>query len=205
VLIHTKYGGSGAEEFTGVTQLTNGNYVMGGDESSTDYECVGNHGEEDFFLTCVSPKGQLLWQKVIGGSQSDGGRYNINTSKVHSTADGGFFFGGSTKSNDGDMSGNHGGWDAFIMKCDADGNIKWKKLYGDNNYEYFGDMQSTPDGGCLFVVGSSSGTNGDVPANHSTGTSDVWLVKLDPLGNIQWSKMYGGTGTDNPTSLNLLT
>jgi uncharacterized repeat protein (TIGR01451 family) len=201
VIVNAKYGGSGADEFTGITQLTNGNYVVGGDESSTDYQCVGNHGAEDFFLTCVSPKGQLLWQKVIGGSNPDGGSYNINTSKVKNAADGGFFFGGATQSNDGDISGNHGGWDAFIMKCDADGNIKWKKLYGGNNYEYFGDMQSTADGGCIFAAGSSSGSNGDVPTNHSPGSSDVWIVKLDSLGNIQWSKMYGGTGTDNPTSL----
>lgn len=205
-LINTKFGGSVADAFTSVTQLKNGNYVLGGNESSTDYQCVGNHGSDDFFLTSVSPKGQLLWQKIMGGSGSDGGRFNVNSTAVKSTSDGGFFLGGGTESNDGDISGNHGGWDIFIAKCDSAGNIKWKRTYGGNAYEYFGDMDATPDGGCVFVAASESGANGDVPANHGPYNGyfnpfDVWVVKLDSSGNIQWSKMYGGSGDDDPTCI----
>src|SRR6185437_6897366 len=89
VLINTKYGGSGSDEFTSVTQLSNSNYVLAGDAASNDYQCIGNHGGNDFFLTCVSPKGQTLWQKMVGGSDDDGGRFNVNTTAVKSTSDGG--------------------------------------------------------------------------------------------------------------------
>jgi hypothetical protein len=44
------------------------------------------------------------------------------------------------------------------------------------------------------VVGQSASANGDV--NHSRGTTDYWIIKLDSLGNFIWKNSYGGTGKD---------
>ena len=54
----------------------------------------------------------IKWQKCFGGSNNDAAGYNLEQ-----TRDGGFIFAGGTQSNDGDVSGNHGGYgDGWVVK-----------------------------------------------------------------------------------------
>jgi hypothetical protein len=61
--------------------------------------------------------GNLVWQKALGGLESD-----VATS-VRQTSDGGYVVGGSSSSNNGDVSGNNGDSDYWIVKLDTDGNL----------------------------------------------------------------------------------
>ncbi len=111
---------------------------------------------------------------------------------VQQTTDGGFVIGGSTGSNNGDVSGNHGGYDDWIVKLDTGANIIWQKSLGGSDDEE-AKVEQTTDGG--FIVGGYSYSNdGDVSGNH--GTSDYWLSKLDTEGNIIWQKSLGGSAGD---------
>jgi hypothetical protein len=77
----------------------------------------------------------------------------------------------------------------------------WKKSYGGNNIDRAYDIKKTTDGG--YIVSGITGTpnNGDVSGWH--GASDVWILKLDPNGNKQWAKCYGGSYTESgPTGGN---
>ena len=65
---------------------------------------------------------------------------------------------------------------------------------GGTNYESARDIEPTPDGGYL-VLGETNSTDGDVIAGYG-GTKDIWLVKIDASGNLQWQKRIGGTGLD---------
>ena len=70
-------------------------------------------------------------------------------------------------------------------------NIAWEKPHGGSGYDPATQIQKTDDGGYIFTGGTNS-TNGDVPSGcYHTGTnspSDVWVVKIDSSGNIQWQK-----------------
>jgi hypothetical protein len=59
--------------------------------------------------------------------------------------------------------------------------------YGDTLVEEAWDIQATIDGG--FIVAGETATYG-------AGLSDMWVVKLNAAGAIQWEKAYGGPDVD---------
>jgi len=194
-----KQGGSKSDHFSHLSMLSNGNLVCSGITYSEDGDGVGNKGGSDFFLQCFDQRGKMLWKKVFGGSDDDGGNYSGNSELTAPTENGGFYFTGSTPSKDGDIPGNKGYADAYIVKFDSVGKIIWKKTYGGDWNEFVSGVVATPDGGCIISALTLSNNFGDVPATH--GSSDVWIFKLDASGAIQWSKAYGGTNAETATCL----
>ncbi len=134
----------------------------------------------------------IQWQRSLGGSYSETGL----SAGGHQTPDGGYIACGWSYSNDGDVTGHHGTaseTDIWVVKLDSSGIIDWQQSYGGTLSEYAGEIKSTSDGGYIFC-GQTFSSNGDVTGNHSTG--DVWVVKLDVTGVIQWQYCYGGPGED---------
>ncbi|HET7116801.1 MAG TPA: T9SS type A sorting domain-containing protein, partial [Hanamia sp.] len=70
----------------------------------------GNKGISNFWMVKVNNSGTLLWQQCFGGSKVD------EPTSVLSTPDGGSIVIGNASSNDGDISGNHGGGDIWVLK-----------------------------------------------------------------------------------------
>ena len=68
----------------------------------------------------------LVWQKSLGGSSDD-----VSTS-VEQTTDGGYVVEGNTTSTNGNVTGNHGDHDYWIVKLDASGNISVEKMFRRN-------------------------------------------------------------------------
>ncbi|MDR1621678.1 MAG: hypothetical protein LBS00_04820, partial [Synergistaceae bacterium] len=66
----------------------------------------------------------IEFEKPFGGSDWDGAR------SLQQTIDGGYIIAGYSDSNDGDVSGNHGWFDYWIVKLDAGGNLQWEKTLG---------------------------------------------------------------------------
>ena len=122
------------------------------------------------------------------GSSTDDQGYDIRQ-----TPDGGFIVTGYSSSNDGDVSGNHGGEDVWVVKLNNTGTIQWQKSFGGSENDEGYSVQLTTDGGYI-ICGQSASNNGDVTGNH--GNSDVWVVKLNSAGSIQWQKSFGGSGED---------
>lgn len=80
-------------------------------------------------------------------------------------------------------------------------NKLWDYRYGGTSEDILGDMFIQMwDGGYVIGGSSSSGTSGDKTENNWDSTLnhyDYWIVKLDALGQKQWSKRYGGKLQDN--------
>ena len=141
-----------------------------------------------------SIKGELKWQKCLGGTADDLGLSIINCSK------GGYLIAGTTASTDGDVTGNHGSYDVWIIKIDDSGNLKWQKCLGGTGGDFGECIRETKDGGYI-VAASANSNNGDVTGAH--GNDDLWMIKIDSAGAIQWEKCYGGTNADARTTLSL--
>src|ERR1043165_4653556 len=101
----------------------------------------------------------IEWQKCFGGS-SDDAAYSI-----YQTRDSGFIFSGKAKSNDGDVSGNHGDYDCWIVKITNNGTLQWQKSLGGSGEDVAQAVKQTVDGGFIFA-GYSNSTNGDVTGNQ---------------------------------------
>ena len=120
------YGGSNDDYInTLAIPAPDGGLLLGLVTQSNDGDISGNHGNEDISLMKINATGILQWQKCYGGT----GTESINN--LISTTDGGFIIVGTTQnSNNGDVSGNHGAKDAWIIKINAIGTIQWQKCYG---------------------------------------------------------------------------
>ncbi|MFI6596440.1 alpha/beta fold hydrolase [Nonomuraea sp. NPDC050536] len=111
---------------------------------------------------------------------------------VAALPDGGVLAAGYTK---GDLDGKHPGNttdDAFVANLDANGRTRWITQFGtqgtaDRGYA----LAAAADGGAYvagYTKGGLDGTN--------AGDKDAILARLDPAGNVLWTRQLGGTGED---------
>jgi len=183
-------GGSGDDEVFSIQQTVDGGYIVAGRTESNDGDVSGNHGGVDCWVVKLTSLGTMEWQKAIGGSGSDIGW------DIQQTNEGGFIVAGSSDSNDGDVSGNHGSVDYWVVKLSSIGSIEWQKSFGGTSYDEARSIQQTNDGG-FIVAGSTFSNDGDVSGNHGAyETPDFWVVKLSSLGTIEWQKSLGGSSYD---------
>ncbi len=115
---------------------------------------------------------------------------------IKTTSDGGTVVAGYTDSRNGDVSPrpNRDYWDLWVLKLDRCGTIQWERSFGGTGYESARDIVQTADGG-YAVLGETNSTDGDVVAGYG-GTKDIWLLKLNAGGGLQWQRRYGGSGLD---------
>ena len=126
-------------------------------------------------------------QKVLGGTS------NENVKFFSKAKDGGYWLGGTTQSFNGDVSGNHGAQDIWIVKLNSDKSIVWQSCIGGSAYETFSQLIETSDGGCI-VGGTTESSDGDIVKNQ--GDFDILLAKISSTGVVNWVETYGGGNTD---------
>jgi hypothetical protein len=148
-----------------------------------------------FFLflatTAYSQAPAIQWEVSLGGGGTD------EAKSIRETPDHGFIVAGRSSSNEGEVTGNHGYTDCWIVKIDSIGNIQWENSYGGSAWDDVSSIRVTSDRGYIFV-GKSYSNDGDVTGHHgSILYSDVWAVKIDSVGNIQWERSYGGTSAED--------
>jgi hypothetical protein len=185
-------GGTNGDAAYSIQQTADGGYILTGYTTSYDGDISGNHGYYDYWVVKLSSTGVIQWQKTLGGT-ADELPYSIQQ-----TSDGGYIVAGITDSNNGDITGNHGGRDYWIVKLSSTGTIQWQKALGGTGDDFETSMQKTADGGCI-VAGWTVSNDGDVTGIH--GNEDYWVVKLTSTGAIEWQKTLGGTGDDYAASV----
>ena len=148
------FGGTGFDHAYSICGTSDGGYIIVGYSGSENGDAVGNHGEEDVLAIKLGADGAPEWKKSLGGSGDD------CASSVIQTADGGYVLAGWSDSHDGDVTRNHGGADAWVVKLGAGGELEWQKSLGGSKYEEATSIIGTPDGGYVFA-GASSSNDGD--------------------------------------------
>lgn len=181
------FGGTGFDQAYSVYPTDDSGFVMAGFSGSTNGDVDGGKGSDDFWIIKLNSAGEIIWKKCFGGTSND------NAFSIKQTNDGGYIIIGDTFSKNGDVFGNKGNYDTWIIKLDKNANIIWAKCYGGTNDDTANSIVPTTDGGYVFV-GSSKSSNGDLAANK--GNWDVCVIKIDSLGNVIWAKNYGGTNED---------
>ncbi len=184
-------GGAGSDYATDIIPLADGSCVVAGYTNSADGDVTRSLGGGDFWIVKLSASGAIVWQKTLGGTGIDNPLSIIAISN-------GYVVAGYTSSNDNDVAGNHGGFDFWVIKLDANGTLTSQKTFGGTGLDYAYSVTATSDGGCL-VAGKTNSTDGDVTNNH--GDVDYWVVKLNSAINIEWQKTLGGTGSDASSSI----
>lgn len=180
-------GGTGYDQAQCIVALADGGCVVAGYTNSNDGDVTGNHGDNDYFIVKLDAGGNIIWKTVLGGSGNDQANALVAIS-------GGFVVAGSTSSPDGDVTGNHGGADYWVVWLDTNGTLVNQKTYGGTDHDLAKTLVTTKDGGYL-VAGRAASNNEDVKGNH--GGDDFWVLKLTALGNVEWQKTIGGTKNES--------
>ncbi len=179
------YGGSNWDYINTMLQTTDSGFILACSTASNNGDIKNNNGQIDIWIIKTDKTGTIEWQKTIGGTKTD--RVVRITEGINDE----YILTGLTYSTDANLNPNHRkGGNAWIVKLDNIGNIKWQKVLGGSKYDYGNDIIATPDNGYLMVGGSNS-RDGDLP--HNAGDYDVWIVKMDAEGTILWNKTYGGS------------
>ncbi len=168
-IVWTKtYGGSGLEIGSSVQQTTDGGFILAG-----QIDTYGAGGG-DFYLLKTDALGTVVWTKAYGRTGTEAAIV------VKQTMDGGYIVGGTSEDALGPL-----GPDMCLVKTNAVGDTLWAKLYGGPLIDECYDVVETSDGGFIMCGKSFSFSN--------AGDYDVYVVKVNSLGIVQWSKTYGSS------------
>jgi hypothetical protein len=171
------YGGAGSDKARFLTHTSDGGFIIAGTTQSF------GAGEEDVWILKLNPSGFIAWQKTYGGAKRD------YAPSIRQTLDGGFIVGASTESFDLTSTA------MWIFKLNADGTIAWQNSYGGSENDYFHSVFQTLDGG--YLVAGYTGSFGAGPS------ADIWIMKLDANGTVQWQSTYGGQDGDLVNSIGM--
>lgn len=211
------FGGMNGNDFgESVVSDAQGNiYTLGSFQGTVDFDPGPNEfnlKSDDFsstFISKLDAAGNFVWAKAIGGGANyDIGKYiavddNCNvyiTGHIEGSRD---FDPGPGKYNLKAAGSN----DVFISKLDPSGNLLWAKAMGGMNGAAFGQCVQVDAWGNVFAIGYFYGTVDFDPDSSRTlnltsnGVHDIFISKVDSLGNLVWARVIGGINTDLGQSL----
>ena len=205
------YGIAGNQDAWQLKQTQDGNYIAVGYTSHNN----------DIYLLKFDDNGDTLWSRELGFTSNDVGR------SIDVLDEGGYIItgygGGYLVLMKTDNNGNHlwhhylesgygrsvreanngdflvagyitdsiGAEDIFVARTDSDGDTLWTRTFGGDSFERPWDIGEAPNGD-IIILGWTQPLG---------GTSDVYVIKVDPDGDSLWSRTYGGGGNDEGRSL----
>ncbi len=153
-----------------VSEIFDNGYIISGSDQGPDSFYTDNHGQSDAMLMKINDTGALVWKKSLGGTQNDEGLGN-----AFQTPDSGYIMITGTNSNNLEVSGNHGGFDYWVVKlskCMVDaGTLSGDSVVciGNNG----SSVSSTVTGGAWSVSNGKVSVAGGVLTGISTGRDTV--------------------------------
>jgi len=178
----TTLGGTANETIHDIQQTADGGYIVGAFSTSSDGDVVGNNGMRDFWIVKLDASGNIVWRTGAGGGEDD------ILEAIIETSDGAIVAVGFTSSDTFDVSGQS---DAWVVKLDENGELLWETNLGDAQRDVAMSVVETVDLGYAFT--GSTETVAD--------KRDVWVVKLDQDGLVEWDRKYGGSENDTANSI----
>ena len=163
-------------------------YILTASVQGNGGDVSGAHGTFNVWLVRLDDTGKIEWAKCYGGSGVTMGYCASETS------DGSFICTGYTQApNDSDVLATYGGTDYWIFKVNDTGKLTWSTTLGGSQDELPFDAVVTCDNG-IIVAGTSLSGDGHIVSPY--GLRDIFVVRLDSAGEIEWKKNYGTSSLD---------
>jgi len=181
------FGGSEADDWQDLTATPDGGYMAIGSTNSSDGDVKGHKGKSDIWLAKMALDGTIVWQKCLGGTESDVAH------SILRLRGGGYLLVAGTRSSDGDLEGKKPtGTDAWLVQINEAGDILWQAVYGSDGTDVLYTAIQTAEGN--FVLAGQRGTPSGTDA-------DVWVLVVDKLGQKRAENTYGGSSFDRANAL----
>ena len=162
--------------FYNMNTMTDGGFIACGVAQATTGTQTATHG----IIMRTDSLGDSLWVKKFIGTNA------AEFYETQQTDDGNIIIGG--------ISGvlAIGNWGGYVLKLNMVGDTLWTKLLPLNEASNINSIHQCNDGGYI-TVGSVYRYS---PPNPFDGNQNVFLFKMDSLGNIEWTKEFGALGED---------
>lgn len=164
------FGGAGRDRAWSATPSGSGGIAIAAESENVDL------GERDAYVLLLQGDGELVWDTRVD-APGDQRVYSITR-----TTDGAFVVTG-TSGVDPDATR-----DAYVVKFDPDGEVEWERSFGDPSPDDVGHGVAALEGGDVLVSGYG--------ATHSSGGTDIYLIRLAPNGDLRWWQ-HDGTPVDD--------
>jgi hypothetical protein len=164
------FGGSSIDIGYSALNSFDDQYLFVGDTRSNDGDIQSFKGNTDYWLVKFDDNSNLVWQKTYGGSDFESARSIIQLQS------GELLITGSSRSADGEVSGNFGQNDVWIVLTESSGAFKKGLSLGGTQIDLANDAIQLQSGE-VIVVGSSESNDNDITENK--GDKDILLLKLN--------------------------
>ena len=165
---------SSTDRLNSVKELPDGNLIMSGSTLSS------SNSSKDVLIMKTDSFGNIIWQNTYGEQQDEVAHC------IDMAMDGGFIV-------TGEMVDENTGYSlCYLLKTDGQGVLDWSRTFGGNQNDYGYSVVQTNDAG--YVISGSTRSQGD-------DNGDVWLIKTNGDGEIQWERTYGGNGSETSRSV----
>ncbi|MDD5087180.1 MAG: T9SS type A sorting domain-containing protein [bacterium] len=163
------YGGQSADAAEWIEPVEDAGFVFCGTN------CSGSENGCQIWLVRINNDGDMEWQRSYGGYAYEYGE------SMAKKADGGYVLTGPTESY------GAGGQDFYLVSTDASGNPLWTRTFGGDETDRPYVVRQCADGGFMLAGYTTSFGNGG---------QDMYLVKTNASGEMQWSRTFGGSQDD---------
>lgn len=170
---HHTYGNDGNEYGRAIIELSDGGYVFTG--STNSFESLGT----DLYLVKIDAEGNIVWGRNFGGNGIEWGYDLVET------PEGDIMCAGFTNSE------GNGGYDAYVIKTNSEGNKLWEQTYGGDGWDFGYSIQAMSNGN--YLLGGS----------RTTDDFEVrgWLLSIDTAGEVIFDTTLDGNGEETIYSL----
>ncbi len=180
ILWQKTIGGNKSDRLSSLISTPDNGFILCGDSNSdlsgekTSNAYISNY--TDFWIIKLNEYGNIIWQKTIGGANSE------FLPIICMDTNGNFLIGGESDSNSSfDKTENSRGvGDFWLVKINDVGNIIWDKTIGGNQNEGVRCLTYMNNDNSFIVGGITlSSISGD-KTEASRGLNDCWIIKLQP-------------------------
>lgn len=211
----TKVGGTGNDIGVAITtDATSNIYVTGYFNGSVDFDpgvaanIKTSAGLTDIFVLKLDSSGNHVWAAHMGGTADEqGNAITVDASgNVFTTG----FFSGVADFNPSASTSNlssAGGTDVFISCLNSAGAYSWGRQVGGSFDDKGNGIAYDSVSGNIFYGGFFQGTADLSPSpavidNYSSnGLADIFISKINAIGNLNWVQPMGGSGNDKLAGL----
>ncbi|MFH1321201.1 MAG: caspase family protein [Bacteroidota bacterium] len=173
------FGGNYEEEAYSITHAPGKGYAVAGYNKS-----IGARNGL-MWIVKLDNDGNKEWESSYGGDIGGGIPTDVAMS-VTPTPGGGYAVAGYTRSL------GAGSYDFLVLKLDKDGKIIWNKTFGGTKTDQARTILATPDG--EYIITGFTDSKGE-------GNKDIWVLKLNGLGEIIWDKTFGSHSAEEAYSM----
>lgn len=180
-----------------VAATPDGGFVVGGEAESTTGLFKDADGQYKAFLFKFDKKGSIEWKKILSGSRDNtfmavdvNEKGEIFATCVTYSFDGSFDFLSEYK-----VSNNLP--NTVIVKLNKKGDLTWSKYLAGWGRSEFNSIAVTPDGGCVVAGTMSISKRANGSFSQCNGSTDGYVVRYSPDGEVYWARNVGGTEADS--------